>query len=1208
MDSDLSKTFGSVRSAHAYDQRVSSTRQASSSFVNINQKRSWRPTSSLFQPILDYMSSAPFALAAANPFLRLFVERNAEGGGFSMRDYQVTPILLGQSRCGCDSAGGADALTREGITPIVNGGLFGGCDALGDSPAAAYSGACLGTSGLVVEEDGVMEAWCGKPCDDEKIHDDDSGPRSGASARVPRVIPLYISGVDAPQGLSPLSNHCYPYVGVNRVAPSTTQAVSLSLKSSSAAAADMRDRMCLWECGRSTALEMSLCVCITCKSGAALHLLTLGAWWLSRYYGVSLRLHHVHPAQLAAFKAAQRALSPKEIQLENCVISEDLLQCISTCSDLLSLSIISCSASQQVTLRCIDSILRKGNEMRPVDFSDAHGTTLNGYASGGMGRHDMRQGFRRSRNNNNGLSANNAPTDPGREVTNWYLSGVRSLGSLKQLRCLHILHTPLHETFLQALTTCSSLECILLHRCRGVRSLEPLRRLEHLQSLSLHGLSVTDTDLLSLTGCTQLRQLVLDECRQITDLSFLANLRGTLERLLMPRTLLSNANMQHIGLCDKLVELHLQSLRQLTDIGVLKDLTALRVLNLSDNLVTDEGCSALHCMPSLQRLNLASCRCITSLAAAFTASGRCMHRLLSLDVSHTNISDAGVLCVQECTDLRYLNLCGCSELRRLSWLQKMSSLRWLNLGGTRVTDEETKRYLPCTRNLRFLSLSGCSSVRSLFFAVKLPQLEYLNLESTSVADSELACLCHCRKLRYLSLESCADIRDVSPLCALPALLELNISLTAVGASTGGALSTTSGGSDGRSTPHGSSTLISSTSSAASARSTSPLSSISSASPVSPSIGASRFPVVQVLHLNGCSRMTRLEELSRCYPQLRVLYADRISVMPPRGVGIGFTGMDERRRLGTTPRHRGLLQHTHSVGVSTDEPNSEGPPGANKSVAHIHQALQQYLPQPPAGPRPRTPHAVASRHHSYHRVSSCGNEPRTRSRTVSLRFPGEAARVLRLVLRRSSVTDAMLEQLCVTFACVSCLDLTRCTEVQCLSGLENLYALRELTLTQSSVDNDGVRVVSACETLEVLRLTECRGVSDVNSLGGLRKLRVLCVARTQVTNQGLEGIGQCLALQYLNCAECRYLSDVNALSSLKHLIELHLERTDVVDAGICGVMRCSALQRVYFTRCQRLTTMGDVRTLWPQLEVLDVYGTSIPTRVAGQGQQFACAVI
>lgn len=1207
MDSDLSKTFGSVRSAHAYDQRVSSTRQASSSFVNINRKRSWRPPSSLFQPILDYMNCAPFALAAANPFLRLFVERNVEGGGFSMRDYQVTPTLLGQNRCGCDVTGGADALTQEGITPMMNGGLFGDCHALGYRAAAAYSGACMGTSGLVVEEDGVMEAWCGKTCDDENFRDGGTGPRSGASASVPRISPLYISGVDAPQGLSPLSNHCYPSVGVNRVAPSTAQAASLSLKSSSAAPVGMRDRMCLWECGQSAALEMSLCVCITCKSDAALHNLTLGAWWLSRYYGVSLRLHHLHPAQLAAFKAAQHALSPKEIQLEHCVISEDMLQCISTCSDLLSLTIISCSASQQMTLRCIDSILRKGNELRPVGFSDAHSAPLDGDASGGKGTHSMRQIFGRSRNTN-GCLKNDTPAEPDREVTNWYLSGVRSLGSLKQLRCLHILHTPLHETFLQALNTCSSLECIILHRCRGVRSLEPLRRLEHLQSLSLHGLSVTDTDLLSLAGCTHLRQLVLDECRQITDLSFLANLRGTLERLLMPRTLLSNVNMQHIGLCDKLVELHLQSLRQLTDIGMLKDLTALRVLNLSDNLVTDEGCSALHCLPSLQRLSLASCRCITSLAAAFTESGRWMHRLLSLDLSHTNITDVGVQFVQECTDLRYLNLYGCRELRLLPWLQKMISLRWLNLGGTRVTNEETKHYLPCARNLRFLSLSGCSSVRLLSFAVKLHHLEYLNLESTSVADSELSCLCHCRKLRYLSLESCVDIRDVSPLCALPALLELNISMTAVGASAGGALSTTSGGSDDRSTPHGSSTIISSTSSALSARSTSPLSSISSTSPVSPNIGANRFPVVQVLHLNGCSRMTRLEDLPRCYPQLRVLYADRISVMPSRGVGIGFTRMDERRRLGTTPRHRGLLQHTRSVSVSTDEPHSEGPPGPNKSAAHIHQVQQQYLPQPPAVPRPRTPHAVTSRHHSYPRVSSCGNEPRAKSRAVSLRFPGEAARVLRLVLRRSSVTDVMLEQLCATFACVSCLDLTRCTEVHCLSGLENLYALRELTLTQSSVDNDGVRVVSACETLEVLRLTECRGVTDVNCLGGLRKLHVLCVARTQVTNQGLEGIGHCLALQYLNCAECRYLSDVNALSSLKHLIELHLERTDVVDAGIRGVMRCSSLQRVYFTRCQRLTTMGDVRALWPQLEVLDVYGTSIPTRVAGQGQQFACAVM
>ncbi|KAG5489652.1 hypothetical protein GH5_00530 [Leishmania sp. Ghana 2012 LV757] len=1206
MDSSRSKNGGSAHPTHAYDRCVSSSHRTSSTFVTINRKRSWRPSSTLFQPILDYMSSyAPLALAAANPFLRLFVERHVEGGGFVMSDYQVTLNLPGQNGFGCDGTGGADEVARENRTRVMREGLFGSGDVFGELAVAEDSGACSGTSGLVVEQDGVMEAWGDEEFDDESLREAGSEVPPSASASGARVIPPYIDGIGTPQGLSSLSNHYYPCVGVNRVVPSTTQAVSLTLKSNASAAADVRDRVCLWECWQSVALELSLCMRVTCNSDAALHFSTLSAWWLSRYYGVSLRLHHMHPTQLPSFRAVQRTLLLKEIQLESCVISEDLLQCISTCSDLLSLSIISCSASQYVTLRCIDSILRKGGEMRSAGFSDAHASPPDGDATVKTGRQDMRSGFGTPSSDE---VRKGASVDTGREVTNWYLSGVRSLGSLRQLRCLHILHTPLHESFLQALTTCSSLECLILHRCRGVRSLEPLQRLQHLQSLSLHGLSVTDTDLLSLTGCTQLRQLVLDECRQVTDLSFLAHLRGTLERLLMPRTLLSNVNMQHIGLCDKLVELHLQSLRQLTDIGALKDLTALRVLNLSDNLVTDEGCSALNCMPSLQRLNLASCRCITSLAAALSASGRWTQRLCSLDLSQTNITDAGMQCVHQCTGLRYLNLRGCSELGQLHWLQKMNSLRWLNLGGTRVTDEETTRYLPHARNLRFLSLSGCSMVRLLTFAGKLQHLEYLNLESTGVTDSELLCLSRCRKLRYLSLESCADIRDVSPLCVLPALLELNVSLTAVGASAGGALATTSVGSDGRSTSCGSSTLLSSTSSHLSARSTSPLSSVGFVPSVPQFCGTSRFPVLQVLHMNGCSRVARLEELSRCYPQLRVLYADRISVMPPRGVGIGFTGLNERRRLGSTTRIRGLLPHMRSVSVNANYADGETPQTPNKSALRFDQALQQYVPQPPVLPRPRTAHAVAARPHLHRRGNSCGNELRAKARSMQLRLPGEAPRVLRLALRRSTVTDMMLEQLCFTFACVSCLDLTKCTELQGLSGLENLYALRELTLTQSSVDNDGVRAISACETLEVLHLTECRNVTDVGCLGCLRKLRVLCVSRTQLTNQGLEGIGRCLKLQYLNCAECRYLTDVNALSALGHLMELHLERTGVVDAGIRGVMRCSALQRVYFTRCQRLTTIGDVRACWPHLEVLDVYGTSIPTRVAGQGQQYACEVM
>ncbi|KAG5490639.1 hypothetical protein JKF63_00760 [Porcisia hertigi] len=1207
MDSSLSKHVDSVRSAHSYDRQVSNSNRTLSSFVVMNEKRSWRPSSSLFHPILTFMPNpAPLALAAANPFLRLFVERNMEGGGFVMCDYQVTPVTLEQNPCGCEDVGEADALARDTNRYGLNGGLFGGVDPFGDRASFEHSGVCSGTSGLVVEEDGPVDTWASEEENDESAHEYRSDPPLSQSVGASCVIPLYIKGMGASQGLSPLSNHCYPFVGVNRVAPSATQMVSRSFKPNATTAADLRDRDCLWECWQSTALEMSLCVSVTCKSNASLHFATLGAWWLSRYYGISLRLHHMHPAQLTAFKAVQRELLLKEICLENCVISEDLLQCISACSNLLSLSIISCSASQPVTLRCIDSILCKGSEIRSAGLSDApHSPPLDGDANGGAGREDgVRRGFDTSRSNE--FPARGKSLHDLREVTNLYVSGVRPLGSLTQLRCLHILHTPLHDSFLQALTTCTSLECLILHRCRGVRSLEPLQRLGNLQSLSLHGLSVTDTDLLPLTGCTRLRQLVLDECRQITDLSFLAKLRGTLERLRMPRTQLSNANMQHIGLCDKLVELHLQSIRQLTDVDALKNLTALRVLNLSDNLVTDEGCSALHCMPSLQRLNLASCRCIKSLTAGLSTYGRWTHRLLSLDLSQTNITDAGMQCVQQCADLRYLNLSGCKSLKRLSWLQKMSFLRWLHLGGTRVTDDETNRYLSLARNLRFLSLGGCSSVRSLIFAGNLPQLEYLNLESTGVSDSELSCLCRCGKLRYLSLRSCVDIRDISPLSLLPALVELNVSLTALGSSAGDTLSTTPDGSDGQGSAPGSPTFVCSAPSRVSKESSSPLSSLTSGPSGSLGIGASCFAVLQVLHLNGCSRVTRLEGLERTFPELRVLYANRISLISTRIAGMGFAGTLRRGSTGSTAQKRGLPQLTRSVSVNVGVAKGESLHPANKSATHLDQVLQQYVPQPPATPRPRTAHEGVS--DPFHRSRSRGSKPTAKDRSEVLRSSGKTVRVLRLVLRRSSVSDAILEQICVTFACVSCLDLTRCTQLQCLPGLERLYALRELTLTQSSVDNDGVRAVSACETLEVLRLTECRNVTDVNCIGRLRRLRVLCVAGTQLTNQGLEGVGQCFALQYLNCAECRYLSDVNVLSSLKHLVELHLERTDVVDTGISGILRCSALQRVYFTRCQRLTTVGDVRAFLPQLEVLDVYGTSIPTRVAGQGQQFACLVM
>jgi hypothetical protein len=1222
------------------------------SFVTINQKRSWRPPPYLFQPVLDFMmNAAPLALAAANPFLRLYVERNVNNGGFKLDGYQVTPLSAGESCSGYERAENAGAVGGEFCgTGCVSSSSGDG--EFGNGLCAVYKGPYTGTNGLVVEEDGVGEEWVDE--DEGGLREESSTPRlsleggSKEGAGAVRLIPFYIHGLGPSQSISPCSSHRYPSVGVDRVVPTSTRAVALSLKSNVPYATDVRDRSCLHECWLGAAAELSLCVSIVCKSDVALHLAALGAWWLSRYYGVSLQLHHMHPAQLPAFKQVQRTLFIKELQFEHCTLSEDFLQHISTCTDLLSLSIISCAASQEVTLRCIDSILRKGaSELKsnPAPSSNGNGLTDGGDGCDVVGDVTAPRSASPTAGtavgdstNANAATTTMTTTELRREVTtNWYLSGVRSLGSLRRLRCLHILHTPLHESFLQAASTCSSLECLILHRCRGVRSVEPLQRLQQLQSLCLHGLSITDTDVLSLSTFPALRQLVLDECRNVTDLSFLASLRHTLERLFVPRTLLSNMNMQHIGLLDNLVELDVHSLRQLTNLDSLKELTSLRVLNVRDNLITDSGCAVLRCMPSLQRLDLSCCRCLTSLSAAIGPNHKWAQRLHSLNLSHTAITDEGLRCIAECTDLRYLNLSQCSAVQELSFLRKMCSLRWLHLGGTGVTDAEVDRHLPSARALRLLSLSGCAKVSSLQFATRLRQLEYLDLESTGVTDDQLLNLAGCQKMRFLSLQYCSSINRLDPLAAIPSLLELNVSMTAVG-------SLFDDGEGRRSARSESSSLASSYGKIPSAitPTSSPLppSSTTTSAPSSPSelvettfaapVTTACFPSLQVLHLNGCSRVARLEGLVKIFPQLRVLFADRISVATPRSnIGVGFNGVDEPRRSRPTPRQRGVrLTVTEATdksegddGESHDGSGHEGTlarhhlPEANKSASQLDHVLQQFVPQPPATPRPRTAHAAVARSHpSHQRGASYGSDPAFGSARmsggsgVSAAGSGAVAQVLRLVVRRSSLNDTVLAHTCVNFTNVTSLDLTKCVDVQSLSGIEELCALRELFLTQTSVDNDGVRAVSACVELEVLRLTECRNVTDVNCLASLKKLRALSMERTQVTNQGFEGIGDCHSLQFLTCSECRYLADVNALGRLRRLLELHLELTDVRDAGIRGLLKCSTLQRVYFTRCQRLTTVGELRTVLPQLEVLDVYGTSIPTRVAGQGQQFACMIM
>lgn len=162
------------------------------------------------------------------------------------------------------------------------------------------------------------------------------------------------------------------------------------------------------------------------------------------------------------------------------------------------------------------------------------------------------------------------------------------------------------------------------------------------------------------------------------------------------------------------------------DMGHLKRLTHLAVLNLSDNPVGDVGLASLANLKLLKRLYLADTH-ITSAGLRHLAG---LANLEGLDLTHCAINDQGLaqlgslrslkvlhLDLTRVTDLGLPHLKGLTELRELGLdftsvtdnglvcLCRFTSLEKLNLTDTRVTDAGLA-HLKSLLNLRFLLLKG----------------------------------------------------------------------------------------------------------------------------------------------------------------------------------------------------------------------------------------------------------------------------------------------------------------------------------------------------------------------------------------------------------------------------------------------------------------------------------------------------------------------
>jgi hypothetical protein len=171
-----------------------------------------------------------------------------------------------------------------------------------------------------------------------------------------------------------------------------------------------------------------------------------------------------------------------------------------------------------------------------------------------------------------------------------------------------------------------------------------------------------------------------------------------------------------------------------------------RVLDLSERVLTDEDFQQLQALVDLKDLSLAGTKVdVASINGLAACRG-----LESLDISSSQLSHENMSILVKHRSIRRLNLANCSvDPRELRLLAGMSQLTDLNVSGTRFDDAhvEALAALPDLRSIRLASTRiSSSSVRRL---AALRRLEVLDLSGTKVDDTDLDLLLRLPALREL---------------------------------------------------------------------------------------------------------------------------------------------------------------------------------------------------------------------------------------------------------------------------------------------------------------------------------------------------------------------------------------------------------------------------------------------------------------------------
>jgi len=312
---------------------------------------------------------------------------------------------------------------------------------------------------------------------------------------------------------------------------------------------------------------------------------------------------------------------------------------------------------------------------------------------------------------------------------------------------LFLTFAPVTAASLREIRGCQNLVGLLLDTARfAPEDFRLLSDLPHLRRLSLSGKLIDDRIVAALSKLTKLKQLaILGGDFSQTGLRNLAAL-SSLEELSIQYATFSGGSLRDLASLQQLQDLQLAQVRCSEAFwDGLETFSALQKLEVDSGTVTDAGLAQLSKLPELQVLQLNG----TSVTPAGLRSLKGLRKFQLLILPPEFDWTAGLKVLREINLLPTLSIADGPEQTAVGSASEI--VAW-NFNYHNLTDDGLEALQDCTQ-LKVLQLSGCPVTDAgLRHLTRFPKLEVLDLSSTLLTGDGLKELGGLKRLTTLSLQ------------------------------------------------------------------------------------------------------------------------------------------------------------------------------------------------------------------------------------------------------------------------------------------------------------------------------------------------------------------------------------------------------------------------------------------------------------------------